>query len=496
MPNTVTGRRTTLALAVWAAAAALSAALVYAPSLNGEFVLDDWALIVNDSLVHDISNIPRAFFTDFLRGSLGPEIPYYRPLVTVSFQLNYWMSGPNPAAFRAANLLLHAAASLLVLYLAMRVTGSTAAAGAAAIVFAVHPAHAEPVAWISGRTDVMSTLFCLASFLVLFPRKALSWPRAAAGSVLFLGGILSKEIALALPLIAAGYVLVFNCQGARSRAVKWLAAFALPVLAYVILRSHATEVPMAGHLTLRLTERLLGVGIAYASYLRMMFVPMPANVIYDVFPIGIKYPWVAAAAWGLPVLLAAGGIALRKRHPAAAFSLLWILLSLLPVTNLIPTLGPLPAERFCYLASVGASLLIGYLGSLAWVRLQRAGRLYAVVFLIAACGFALYCGATTIEGSQKYKSNVSWARAIAAGNGRFLRSAAGQYLAEAGFLEEAVSEFEAAIRINPDDPANYVALLKILRALGRDREAEDLQAVIKARFQPEKPHVRRRLNRL
>jgi hypothetical protein len=480
----------------WLAVVVVAAIGPYLPSLRGKFVLDDVPLIVNDALVHSIANIPKVFFTDFLRGSLGPDVPYYRPLVTATFQVNYWLFGPNPLGFRITNVLLHAAAAVLVLLLTLRLTRSVLAAGVAGVAFAVLPAHAEPVAWISGRTDVLSCIFVLLAFLTLLPEQTrrIGWPRAVLGSALFLCGLLSKEIVLVLPGLVLAYAIVFDRPRIRRDGLVWIAVFVVPLMVYILLRREAMDTSMFGHFGLRLKERIMGVGIAYASYLRMLFVPRTVKVIYDVFPIGIKYPWIAVLAWMLPLGLAAAGFALRRRAPVVAFGSWWMLIALLPVTNIILTLGPLPAERFCYLASAGSAMVLGWLASRLWDVRPKGLGLWRPLVAALVGWYALYCAALTIEGSQAYTSNLTWARRIAATNGRFLRGGAGAYFAEAGCLEEAQREYEAAVRHEPDKPIHYLALERVYLALGKPEKAADTRRRYEFRFPgiktPPRPYER------
>ena len=272
---------------LWLVLAVAPAILPYVPSLGGGFALDDWQLVVQDPLAHSIGNWRDAFFTDFLRGSLGKDIIYYRPLVTISYQLNYSLFGPDPLAFRLTNILLNALVAVLVFFLGLRLTKSAVAAGLAALAFAVLPSHAESVAWISGRTDVMSVLFMLASLLAFAAscdRREFNWPLALASSLAFLCALLSKEQALVLPVLLVVYAWISGKRMGASEALKWAAVLLIPLVAFLLVRRSVVGVAVDTHLMNALGRRLLGVGIAYASYLRMLFLPRELQVVYDVFP--------------------------------------------------------------------------------------------------------------------------------------------------------------------------------------------------------------------
>lgn len=470
----------------WLAGVMLCAIAPYILSLRGGFVLDDWGLIVDDPLAHSLSYIPQTFLTDFLRGILGPNIDYYRPLVTVSYQANYSLSGADPVAFRITNLLMNAAVAALVFVLARRLTRSTAAAGIAGMIFAVIPSHAEPVAWISGRTDVLATLFVVGG-LITFARSCrddarFNWRMGAATALLFLCALFSKENALVFPILAAVYAWVFIGRLPREHVLKWIAVLTPPLVVYMVLRHSAVGPTLDDRFLLMLKERMMGVGIAYAAYLRMMFLPQAVRVSYDVFPIGARYPAIALASWLAPVGLVWLSVWSRKRLPVVSFGAMWMFVTLLPVANILPTSGPLPAERFSYMPSVGSSVILGWLAWKAYLYRPRRVMVWPVAVATLIGWFVLYSAVLSMVGAQVYQSDLSWARAVSATNGRFFRGWAGLILAREGYPEEAVKEYEAAIRHDPNDLSNHVELAGVKRALGKPDDALEVLLAAGERF--------------
>lgn len=474
---------------LWVAAIVVATAVPYLSSLlKGGFTLDDWAIVYRDPLAHSLANAPKAFLTDFLRGSLGPDVSYYRPLVTVTFQANWAMAGPNPFVFRLTNLLMGIICALLVFCLARRVTKSTLAAGLAGVIFAVAPSHAEAVAWVAGRTDLMSCLFVLAGTLTFAAaydaRPRFHWPLALTTGVLFLCGMFSKENALTLPIMSLGYALIVG-GGVRWReALKWAVVFAVPFAMYMVVHRMAVDVAVVRHADFMLGKRVLGIGIAYAAYMRMLFFPTIGRVIYDVFPIGIRYPVIAIAAWMIPLGLGAASVMLRKKLPAVAFAAFWMLIAVVPVSNLLPTVGPLPADRFVFLASVGSSIILGWLGekALLW---RREGMLTSRLLGKAlVVWFILYCGAQTVLSSRNYLNDLTWAEAVAQADCRFLRACSGYHFWRAGMYEEAIREYNASIRLEPDQLSAYTDLAAIRRELGQPERALETMLLAKDRFPP------------
>lgn len=183
---------------------ALTAFLVYAPTFSAGWTdTDDLELIADDAhFLKSDGAIVDAFRRPFF-ASTGRRTEYYRPLVTASFIVDAkYGTPPSPGPFHVTNAALHAAASLLVLALARALGGRPVVAAGAALLFAVHPAATQAVAWVPGRCDTLMACFALASlasWLRFEGTGARRW--LLAHVVLFLAGLLSKEAGIAvLPL--------------------------------------------------------------------------------------------------------------------------------------------------------------------------------------------------------------------------------------------------------------------------------------------------------
>jgi tetratricopeptide (TPR) repeat protein len=178
--------------------------LLYLPSLKGDFLgYDDTDNVVNNALVRSLS--PDLVVQYFSRAILY----MYTPLTFLSYAVNYVMAGPDPYVFRFTGLLLHLLNTLLLYLVALRMFKKPVPAVIAAMLFAVHPANADTVAWISARSNLLSTLFFLLALLLYL--KYLEKPRLAlmAGVTLaFLFSLLSKSQGIMLPvtLLLADYL--------------------------------------------------------------------------------------------------------------------------------------------------------------------------------------------------------------------------------------------------------------------------------------------------
>jgi hypothetical protein len=205
----VTPRRTPAALASRFATpegwCALLSLLVFAISLGADFIYDDLARIVQDDRIRSIRQLPALLIGEY-NGDGQDNL--YRPLVSLTYAIQYWIHGTTGWPYHLVNLLLHATVTVLVCQLARRLAVPAAAnraAWIAGLAFAVHPIHAEPVVSIVGRSELICALGYLGSILLLIPvardRMPLTTRRAVGIVACAAAALLAKEHGLVLPLI-------------------------------------------------------------------------------------------------------------------------------------------------------------------------------------------------------------------------------------------------------------------------------------------------------
>jgi tetratricopeptide (TPR) repeat protein len=349
-----------------AVAVFLATLLGFARTLAYDFVWDDALLIQRSQRLQQWTSLPAVlgshFWSEVHEGS-----HYYRPLISLSFFLDVQAWGFNPMGFHLTNLLAHLATALAVLALARRLSGSTLAGAVAGVAFALHPIHTESVTFISGRTDVLATLFFLLALLGYIRWRQEGGPLAFAGSlVAFFLGLAAKEVAVTLPLIL---VLYDRMVGPKERGAQALARALTRYAAYggVIALYLAVRMTSLGSLVESdpgtwgtLLTRVLTATKIVATYAWLTLVPYPANPYYVIVPVLWPPPpewWVAAG--GLVVLLVLTLWAVWRR-PLWGFAAIWFWITLIPSVgvDLLPVPTAIMAERFLYLPSVGFCLLL------------------------------------------------------------------------------------------------------------------------------------------
>lgn len=408
---------------------AASAVAVYLGTLPHELVYDDHALLRVGAAVRE-AGPASAFAADLWRGDGLGGTNYYRPLASLALAAHG--GAASPWALRLVNLLLHAVASLLVLRLVGDLlrgdapeppAGATVAALASALVFAVHPVHVEAVAWVSGFMDVASAAAALAAFDLYRRAEAGRRPalRRGAGLLLFALALLLKESAAVLPVVLVAHDLLRGrraveapATGDSSRLRRWATWFVLLGL-YLLLRTAAL-----GGLAPRERPDLGGAGRTLAlvadlsaRYVRVTLVPTDLSLGHSAPPLeGWATARGAAAAGTLVAGLALFALA-RRRLPAAAFGMAFFAIALAPalyLPGLAPQLEKLFAERFLYLPSVGACVVLG--AGVAWAA-ARGGRTARAAFVLAGLLVLTLAGATLRQGRVWRNEVTLWTDAVA-----------------------------------------------------------------------------------
>ncbi len=375
---------------------ALLATLAFANTFYNGFAFDDERLIVKNRFIKQWRQIPTLFTTPYWAGAregeegAKPQGTLYRPLVLLTFALNYGLGGVNPFGYHLLNLLLHFAVSLILYNLARQLGLSWGAALIGAAVFAVHPLHTEAVTGIVGRAELVMALGVLLALLWYHRSGAparLEVRYLLASLAAFLMALMSKEQAMVLPvlLLLADLVALKETKELRG----WVGVirgmlprygpYLLVLVTFLVLRVFFFEVHLykAGakipFLDNPLAQAPLDVRVLTAlkvagRYLWLCVWPaqLSADYSYNAIPL-------AASIWDSGVLL--GGLAwggvlglmiyafLRGIRPVV-FGLGLMVLTFLPASNLVVPIGTIMGERLFYLPSAGLCLVLG----VAWER--------------------------------------------------------------------------------------------------------------------------------
>lgn len=377
------------------------AVAAYLPAVGNDFAYDDLPIVALDERVRTF-DVPAILTGGYWQDTASV---LYRPATTLTYALDWAVSGGTPGWSHAVNMMWHAAVSVLVLLLLRAFRAPPAAALAAAAVFAVHPVHVEAVANIVGRAEIMAAAFMLAAALLftLPARRLRTAPALTLLLTLFALALLSKESAVMLPAL-----LVLTDAATRrfrpGRVRAWLRLRLLPLLGlsavlglYFVVRHLVLGAMTPGDLDPSLEvlgspmHRIYTALQAWPQYARLLFYPRVLLADYGPRIMLPATQLTATALLGaalLTVCIAGGVAAWRRRDPLAAAALLWFPVALLPASNLLIPIGVLVAERTLYLPSVALSLGIVAAASRLYGRFTLARPLPRLA-TAAAVGLAL-----------------------------------------------------------------------------------------------------------
>jgi Tfp pilus assembly protein PilF len=463
LPRAMRGRRAASVLVILVSAAA------YAATLGYDLVWDDTLLIQQSWRLHHWKDLP-SLLTSHFWAEVEEVSHYYRPLITLTFFLDMQLWGLDPFGFHLTNVLAHVAVTLAVLAVARRTLGGELAAAICALVFALHPLHTESVSFVSGRTDVIATLFFLLALLAYDRARDRALHVLSGWSLgAYLLALLAKEVAITLPAILMLWDLLvrrdLRDRRAIGRAAARYAAYGAVAGLYLGLRMFALGgLADSGAVAwgLLLSKGLTTLKIV-ASYAWITIVPYPASpyhaIVPEAGPPGLTW-WLAAA--GLLPAFGASALAVR-RAPAVGFGVLWFWITLTPsvAVNLLPLASVIMAERFLYLPTVGFSLVLGWtasrlLGPVAWGRAPQVRPVPSIGLAAVLLAYAVLTLWRNEDWRDEYRLysrmvETSPGAAVPHINLAFAQLPRGEIAAANGHLREAV-------RLAPANPKAHAGL--------------------------------------
>ena len=458
------------------ALAALLSAGIYLNALNNPFVYDDRDTVVGNPSLVDPSNIEFVLV----------HSPF-RPMVNITYAIDRALWGFQPFGFHLTNVVLHAAVVVLLYAFVIialedartrmdgaRGKGDEAAdrwwAFTAAALFGVHPLMSEAVGYVSGRSEVLCAVFFLAALLLsrrALLRGGVVWAGVAAAWLL---ALLSKEVALAFPLVMFAYdwLLLPDSPSNRTRRVwrLYLPCTVVVVAAGVYRLSRASG-PMSTESPLL---NLWTQAIVIWRYLALVFVPVGQSIMHSVHRVTSLADVKALAAAGGLLIVVIVAILSRRARPIVSFGLLWFLAVIAPSSSVI-ALREGMAEHRVYLASVGLFIVFAAIAAAAFSTRRRRPRFG---FSVGLAALIAVLGALTMIRNEVWGDPARlWADATVHAAGMWEpHYALADVLRESQNCESAIPEYQIVVKMRPQHRDGYTNLGICLAQAGRWQEAE------------------------
>jgi tetratricopeptide (TPR) repeat protein len=441
---------------VWAAGISivgLCAFLCFVSASQFQFTnWDDQFLVTQNPLIRSFS-LPHlvGIFTSF-------SVNHYHPLVTLSYAVEYALTGLQPSVYHCSNIALHAANAMLVVVLLQMLCGDKIISLIGGLLFALHPLHVESVAWIAERKDVLSAFFILLT-LIMYIRLRVSTSPVGPAIVLLLmlAALLSKAIAVILPALFLLYDFYVDGKITKKSMIQKIPFFSLSIIFGIVavLAQYSTGARATDpHFHAFNNLFLSSYGIVF--YIEKMLMPLNLSPVYP-YPEAIHatYPLLF---WLSPLIVLAAAYSLYRvrTNRLVLFAVLFALIALLPVLQFVPVGRAITADRFTYLPSIGYSLLVSMGVSFIWKHARNLWGRIAVLIVSLSVLIALFV--LTQKQLMVWQNSVTlWSRVIAyypnyaeAYNNR------GVALAEAGMLPQATVDLDAAVKLDSTNAEYFV----------------------------------------
>lgn len=477
---------------------------LYANTVGHAFVWDDVSLIATNRVVRTLdARAVGRIFTEGFGQVEGRAESYYRPLVTISFHIEYALFHGNPAGFHAANVFWNAVTCVVAFAFVNLLFGNAVLAMVTATLFAAHPLHTESVAWISGRTDVLAALWSLVSLsCYVLARRRRNHPLLSTSLFAFMLSLFAKESAACLPLLILllefglfetmvaphGRLSAAPEESRTKPSIVYPILFFAVLAGYLVLRHEAIGTTTSTH------EAWAPGALGYvalplsilAGYVYKVLVPVKLSAEYEA-PVPGSFADLHVIAGFVVAALIIWALWRFRRRAEVVLGVGIFVLGLLPVMNVIP-IGEVSAERFLYFPSLGAVLVLGGIfasalsakcpvlqprdssGACGGWRVSKPLAGYLVAVLVAVLvAFAV----KTIDRSHDWKNEqILFAKtAEQEPTNPHPHAAMAEAAYRNGDIPRAVREYQKAIELDPDYCVGLIGLGQIWAQQGRYDQA-------------------------
>ena len=396
---------------------------------------DDHFLIVESfSHIDKLSDIGHAFLEDVSHQEQGGNL--YRPLLTVSLILSAQISGTAPYGYHLIDVILHIA-SCCLLFSVLQILGfKRSISFLGTLLFCVHPAISQAVAWIAGRNDSLLAVFILSGFITytkFLSTSLLKW--YILHLLCFTLAMFTKESAIMFPILALVYTISLKRENIFSlTTVLLLIGWAIVLVNWHIIRSAAMVAPVGNKLQAATTVLSnLWITLFYFSKIFWPFNLAYAPIALDIhITLGI----ISVVFLSLAFLLSE-----RKDWKLIFFGITWYIAFLVPTYfyDLAVRIPPKFYEHRVYIPFMG---ILFVLLSLSYTkRTESFKKLFPFVFIFVFSVLGCFSFIHTLN----FKNFIT------------------------------LSEFDAAT--SPNDPRPYNAITRMNIPKTLDQEISVLQGI-------------------
>ncbi len=446
--------------------------IIYANSLKGQFIWDDHILVRDNIYIQNLHYLPNIFTEDIGSGS-GFHYYFYRPLLMLSYAVDFAIWKFNTFGYHLTNTIIHILVAVNVYFLIILLFGDKPLALLTSLFFISHPTHVEAVAYISGRGELLSAFSILLFFIIYL--KFLNKEKITYFILLFflyLSALLSKENSLILPLLLLAYHIAFN----KKPNLKIFLLVALLCLGYIFLRLRISTLTMPYALWLSSSaSRIPGFFVAITKYFSILILPLCLYLDYG----NLLFSFTDLRAIGgiiLTLVLLLFTYKKKGDNPLISFYIFWFFIALLPYSNIFPPLMFFMADHHLYLSSIGYFLILSKV--LINIYRTKKVRILSLVFTAALLTFYSYL---TVKQNIYWREPIAFYERTLKYSSNSVRSYhnLGKEYGDMGDYDDAIKYFKKAIELTPNSSKTYLNLAATYIEMGRyDKAIESLNKVL------------------
>jgi len=445
--------------------------LIYANSLHGEFLVDDYNGILANAKIHGL----KTYFRDSF--SLKPSV-----LWDTAHAFIWHIGGDNPYYFHLFNVLVNAGCVVLLFILLNNLFGNVALSFLASLIFALHPIHTEAISWISGGHYVFSSLFFIAA-MIFYVKSSGSLAYLSLAVVFFGLCFFSGNAAAVLPVMFISYDLFFR-RNLSKKTKSLRVVILLLMLAIIALFMGIFFLGRNNYMhtifNFRGASYLVVIAKALLYYLKLLYLPLQRGLYH---PFGYTAVDTAKlspeffAAIAIILILVYLFFVCRKAASPVSFGIIWFFIAYLPYSNILPICN-IVSERYMYLPSAGFSLILGWLFLKAWELINQQALHKKMLRYLAVAAISFFLGsyaALTLRHNLEYNDLFTfWETNIMNFPEGYLayNNLAGTYYAM-GEREQAIAYSWVNLMINPKQAHVWCNLGKVYREKGDLKMAEE-----------------------
>ena len=501
--------------------------LVYANTRNNGYVLDDSAVIQQNTFVaRGLEAIPTILSTPYHEGFVRNATndttatnDLYRPLSLVMFAAERQFFGETPEPGHIINIILFSVCVvLLFLFLDMLLSGKeTWIAFIASMLFALHPVHTEVVANIKSADELLCFIFAFYT-LVLFIKYVQSGKNylLIAGAFSFFLSLLSKETSICFLGVIPLVVFFYINENKKRSIYLFLASLATAIIylgiRFSVLRAYNADA--AGHINFidnelvgapSIMSKMATIILIMGYYVKLLFIPYPlsCNYSFNTIPFvnfGNVWVWLSLVIYFSLAFFGVRRLIKNKKDPYA-FGILFFLITIALFSNILFLIGTTMADRFLFFPSVGFCLVIALFLWKLFVKNDGSGQVFlkkSKIWYIVIPVFIIYA-VLTVRRNPDWESNYTlfkadlnkypqnaWLWSAQATVLTSIINQDGDSVEKKRIIQEGISDYQKSISI-------YPSLFKVHNQLGnvyqstRKFDSAEAEMKVAMKLAPELP---------